>query len=76
MFLSISLVGLVVGNELLLCVLNIDLTEDVVHLLTGTIYYCVGFGSARPDQRQAIGGHRKSAAGPMFLEWAIVDSNH
>jgi hypothetical protein len=40
----VGLVGLVLGNELFLGILNIDITEDVVHLLTGGIYSYVGFG--------------------------------
>ena len=40
----VGLVGLVLGNELFLGILNIDILEDVVHLLTGGIYTYVGFG--------------------------------
>ena len=40
----VGLVGLVLGNELFLGILNIDILEDVVHLLTGGIYSYVGFG--------------------------------
>src|ERR687883_1772937 len=40
----VGLVGLVLGNELFLGILNIDLVEDVVHLITGGIYSYVGFG--------------------------------
>jgi hypothetical protein len=31
----VGLVGLVLGNELFLGILNIDIVEDIVHLITG-----------------------------------------
>ena len=40
----VGLLGLVLGNELFLGILNIDIVEDVVHLITGGIYAYVGFG--------------------------------
>ena len=40
----LGIVGLVLGNELFLSILNIDIVEDVVHLITGGIYSYVGFG--------------------------------
>ena len=40
----VGIVGLVLGNELFLGILNIDIVEDVVHLITGGIYSYVGFG--------------------------------
>jgi Domain of unknown function (DUF4383) len=42
--LLVGVLGLVLGNELFLGILNIDVLEDVVHLLTGGIYAYVGFG--------------------------------
>ena len=42
--LLVGLLGLVLGNELFLGILNIDIVEDVVHLITGGIYSYVGFG--------------------------------
>src|SRR5215213_5975447 len=44
----IGIVGLVLGNELFLGILNIDIVEDVVHLITGGIYSYVGFGRTDP----------------------------
>jgi len=44
----VGLLGLVLGNELFLSILNIDITEDLVHLLTGAIYSYVGFGRTDP----------------------------
>src|SRR5215217_1601740 len=40
----VGIVGLVLGNELFLGILNIDIVEDIVHLITGGIYSYVGFG--------------------------------
>ena len=40
----VGILGLVLGNELFLGILNIDIVEDVVHLITGGIYCYVGFG--------------------------------
>jgi hypothetical protein len=42
--LLVGLLGLVLGNELFLGILNIDILEDVVHLITGGIYSYIGFG--------------------------------
>src|SRR5215216_4210993 len=40
----VGIVGLVLGNELFLGILNIDIVEDIVHLITGGIYSYEGFG--------------------------------
>src|ERR687885_2248560 len=40
----VGIIGLVLGNQLFLGILNIDIVEDVVHLITGGIYSYVGFG--------------------------------
>ncbi len=40
----VGIVGLVLGNERFLGILNIDIVEDIVHLITGGIYAYVGFG--------------------------------
>lgn len=40
----IGVVGLIAGEEPLLGVVNIEIGEDVVHLLTGGIMAAVGFG--------------------------------
>src|ERR687886_3073288 len=40
----VGIVGLVLGNQLFLGILNIDIVEDVVHLITGGIYSYIGFG--------------------------------
>ncbi len=40
----IGVVGLILGNTLFLGILNIDVVEDIVHILTGGILAYVGFG--------------------------------
>jgi hypothetical protein len=44
----VGLVGLVLGDQVWLGILNVDLLEDVVHLITGGLLAYVGFG--RVDQ--------------------------
>ena len=46
--LLIGVVGLVLGNEVVLGILNTDIVEDIVHLITGGLLAYVGFG--RVDQ--------------------------
>ena len=40
----VGVLGLLVGDGLLLGILNIDVVEDIVHILTGGILAYVGFG--------------------------------
>lgn len=40
----LGILGLLLGDTLLLGVLNIDVVEDIVHILTGGILAYVGFG--------------------------------
>jgi len=42
--LVIGVLGLLLGDGLLLGILNIDVVEDIVHILTGGILAYVGFG--------------------------------
>jgi hypothetical protein len=46
--LLVGLVGLVLGDQVWLGILNVDIFEDVVHLITGGLLAYVGFG--RVDQ--------------------------
>jgi hypothetical protein len=46
--LLVGLVGLVLGDQVWLGILNVDIFEDVVHLITGGLLAYVGF--ARVDQ--------------------------
>ncbi len=55
--LLIGVLGLILGDRVLLGILNIDVVEDIVHLLTGGLLAYVGFG--RPDAalaRNLVGG--------------------
>lgn len=40
----VGIVGLLLGDGLLLGILNIDVVEDIVHILTGGLLAYVGFG--------------------------------
>ena len=40
----LGVVGLLLGDELFLGILNIDLVEDIVHLLSGGLLAYIGFG--------------------------------
>ncbi len=40
----VGVLGLLLGDGLLLDILNIDIVEDIVHILTGGILAYVGFG--------------------------------
>ncbi len=46
--LLVGVVGLVLGNVVWLGILNVDIVEDIVHLITGGLLAYVGFG--RVDQ--------------------------
>ena len=40
----VGIVGLVLGDRLFLGILNVDIVEDIVHLITGGLYAYAGFG--------------------------------
>jgi hypothetical protein len=42
--LLVGVVGLVLGNQVWLGLLNVDILEDIVHLITGGLLTYVGFG--------------------------------
>jgi hypothetical protein len=42
--LLVGVVGLVLGDQVWLGILNVDILEDVVHLITGGLLAYVGFG--------------------------------
>jgi hypothetical protein len=49
--LLVGVLGLILGEEVVLGILNVDVTEDIVHILTGGLLAYVGFGQA--DERLA-----------------------
>ena len=61
----IGVVGLLLGDSLLLGILNIDVVEDIVHILTGGILTYVGFG--RPDT-----GAARSVVGALGVVYLLV----
>src|SRR5215203_4109018 len=53
----VGIVGLLVGDRVWLGILNVDIFEDIVHLITGGILAYVGFGRADLElARNVIGG--------------------
>ncbi len=40
----VGVVGLVLGNQVWLGILNVDILEDIVHLITGGLLAYLGFG--------------------------------
>ncbi|MBA3311100.1 MAG: DUF4383 domain-containing protein [Nocardioidaceae bacterium] len=48
--------GLILGEKSLWGVLNIDIAEDVVHLLTGGLMAAVGFRGSDSAVRSVVGG--------------------
>ena len=53
----IGVVGLIAGEEPLLGLVNIDIVEDLVHLLTGGLLAYVGFGQRDEGlARNVVGG--------------------
>ncbi len=52
----IGLVGLVLGDGSLFGVLNIDIAEDIIHLLTGGLLLYAGFARDLRITRALVGG--------------------
>ena len=61
----IGVVGLVLGERSLLGVLNIDILEDIIHLVTGGLLTYVGFG-------QRDGGLARSVVGGLGVIYLLV----
>jgi len=61
----IGLVGLILGEQSLLDVLNIDIAEDIIHLVTGGILTYVGF--AKLD-----GGVVRAVVGGLGVVYLLV----
>ncbi len=52
-----GVLGLLLGDGLLLGILNIDIVEDIVHILTGGLLAYVGFGQRDEGlARNVVGG--------------------
>ena len=64
----VGIVGLLLGDGLLLGILNIDVVEDIVHILTGGLLAYVGFG------RLDLGAARSAVAafGVVYLLVGIL----
>ena len=52
----IGVVGLVLGEKSLWGVLNIDIAEDAIHLLSGGLMAAVGFRGSDSAVRSVVGG--------------------
>jgi len=52
----IGIGGVVLGEKSLLGVLNIDIAEDIVHLLSGGLMAAVGFRGSDSTVRMVVGG--------------------
>jgi hypothetical protein len=47
---------LVLGDQVFVGILNIDILEDIVHLITGGLYAYVGFGRADAGTARSVVG--------------------
>jgi hypothetical protein len=54
--LLVGLVGLVLGDQVWLGILNVDIFEDVVHLITGGLLAYVGFGRVEQALTRTVVG--------------------
>ena len=54
--LLVGVVGLVLGDQVWLGILNIDIVEDIVHLITGGLLAYVGFGRTDPAVTRTVVG--------------------
>ncbi len=61
----IGVIGLIVGEQSLLDVLNVDIAEDIIHLVTGGLLAYVGF--ARMD-----GGVVRAVVGGLGVVYLLV----
>ena len=63
----IGIGGLVLGEQSLFGVLNIDIAEDVIHLVTGGLMAAVGFRGSDSAVRTVVGG-----LGVVYLLVAVL----
>ena len=66
--LLVGVLGLILGEGLLLGILNSDVTEDIVHILTGGILAYVGFGQADEGLARNVVG----ALGVIYLLVGLI----
>ena len=66
--LLIGVLGLILGEGLLLGILNMDITEDIVHILTGGVLAYVGFGQADLGLTRNVVG----ALGVIYLLVGVI----
>jgi hypothetical protein len=64
----VGIVGLVLGDQVFLGILNIDILEDIVHLLTGGLLVYVGFGRVDAGLARTLVG----ALGVIYLVVGIL----
>ena len=64
----IGVVGLLLSDSLLLGILNIDVVEDIVHILTGGILAYAGFGRLDAEAARSV----VSALGVVYLLVGIL----
>ena len=63
--LLLGVLGLLLGDQLLLGLVNIDIVEDIIHLITGGLLAYVGFG-------QRDEGVARSVVGVLGLIYVLV----
>jgi hypothetical protein len=64
----VGIIGLVLGDQVFLGILNIDILEDIVHLITGGLYAYVGFGRADVGTARSVVG----VLGVIYLAVGIL----
>ena len=68
MLILIGVLGLLLGDGLLLGILNIDVVEDIIHIITGGILAYVGFGRVDIGAARSVVG----ALGVIYLLVGIL----
>ena len=63
---ALGIVGLVVGTEPLLGLVNLDTVENVIHLITGGLLLWAGF-AREPVLRKVVGRSAFSPSAPAIL---------
>jgi uncharacterized protein DUF4383 len=66
--LLVGVLGLILGEGAALGILNVDITEDIVHILTGAVLAYVGFGQADEGLARNVVG----ALGVIYLLVGVI----